>query len=151
WKHLENPFGASPAWVATVDGQVAGLRIFQRWRFRRGDDLVPAVRAVDTATEPAFRGQGIFSRLTLQAVDEMKAEGVAFVFNNPNQNSRPGFLKMGWVVLGQLPVVARPPRRPSALLRMARAGGSTGRGGIDTDPGGAGGGGGGDRGGGGGG
>jgi GNAT superfamily N-acetyltransferase len=135
WKHRESPFGASPAWVATVDGQVAGFRIFQRWRFRRGDELVPAVRAVDTATDPAFRGQGIFSRLTLQAVDEMKAEGVAFVFNNPNQNSRPGFLKMGWVVLGQLPVVARPPRRPSALLRMARAGGATGRWGIDTDSG----------------
>ncbi len=135
WKHREGAFGPSPAWVATVDGQVAGFRIFQRWQFRRGDEVIPAVRAVDTATDPAFARRGIFTRLTLHALEEMRDEGVAFVFNNPNQNSRPGYLKMGWVVLGQLPVVARPPRSPAGLLRMGRARGAAGKWGMETDAG----------------
>jgi hypothetical protein len=45
---------------------------------------------------------------------------VAFVFNTPNDQSRPGYLKMGWRVVGRLPVAARP-RGPGGLLRMAGA------------------------------
>jgi GNAT superfamily N-acetyltransferase len=135
WKHRAGSFGPSPAWVATSEDRVVGFRVFQRWRFRRGDKVVPTVRAVDTATDPAFARRGIFSRLTHHALDEMRAEGVAFVFNNPNEKSRPGYLKMGWEVLGQLPIVARPPWRPTALWRMARARGPAGKWGLETDAG----------------
>src|SRR4051812_44723686 len=34
WKHLQNPFGASPMWVAVDDeesGRVAAFRTFLRW------------------------------------------------------------------------------------------------------------------------
>ena len=34
WKHLDNPAGASPMWVATADERLVGFRIFLRWRFR---------------------------------------------------------------------------------------------------------------------
>ena len=37
WKHLEGPFGRSPMWVASVDGRLAGLRTFLRWRFTEAD------------------------------------------------------------------------------------------------------------------
>jgi GNAT superfamily N-acetyltransferase len=109
WKHLENPFGRSLMWVGEVDDQVAGFRAFLRWRFLDGgSEPVQAVRAVDTATHPEHRGMGIFSRLTLHAIDEMRRDGIAFVFNTPNDQSRPGYLKMGWVVEGRVPVQVRP-------------------------------------------
>ena len=66
-----------------------------------------AVRAVDTATHPDFRGQGVFSALTLGALEELRSDGVAFVFNTPNERSRPGYLKMGWQPVGQVRVLAR--------------------------------------------
>ena len=107
WKHDESPFGPSPAWVATAGDRLAGFRTFARWEFERDGRPVRAVRAVDTATHPDFQGQGVFSRLTLHALDEL-GDDVDFVFNTPNANSLPGYLKMGWEEVGRLPVAARP-------------------------------------------
>ena len=123
WKHHESPFGRSPAWVAVdpgADGRVVGLRTFSRWQFERVGETVPAMRAVDTATHPDYQGRGIFSLLTRRALDELRAEGVAFVFNTPNDRSRPGYLKMGWRLVERLPVAATP-RSPLSLVRLARA------------------------------
>lgn len=118
WKHLDNPFGRSLLLVAEHEGRIVGLRAFMRWTFRLGDRLVPAVRAVDTATHPDYQGQGIFSRLTLAALDELQ-HGARFVYNTPNQKSRPGYLKMGWEVVGDLPVRVRV-RRPIRLIKGLR-------------------------------
>jgi glycosyltransferase involved in cell wall biosynthesis/predicted N-acetyltransferase YhbS len=103
WKHDENPFGPSPMWVATEDDRVVAFRTFMRWEFERGGVLLRAVRAVDTATHPAHQGQGLFTALTMHGLDEMRADGVDFVFNTPNTSSRPGYLKMGWREIGCLP------------------------------------------------
>ena len=127
WKHLENPAGPSPMWVALDDGRIVGFRVFLRWRFTRPHGPpASAVRAVDTATHPDHQGRGIFRRLTLGAVDEMRAEGVDFVFNTPNTQSRPGYLKMGWQVVGRVPIAVRP-TSPMALYRIARARTSAGK------------------------
>lgn len=123
WKHHESPFGRSPAWVAVdpaADGRIVGFRTFSRWRFARGDARVDAVRAVDTATHPDYQGRGIFSLLTRHALDELRADGVGFVYNTPNDKSRPGYLKMGWQLVERLPVAATV-RTPAALVRLARA------------------------------
>jgi GNAT superfamily N-acetyltransferase len=123
WKHLENAFGPSPMWVADAGGDIVGLRVFMRWEFERDREVVRAVRAVDTATHPAFQGRGIFTRLTLAGLEELKAEGVEFVFNTPNSQSRPGYLKMGWHELGRPVVSIRPirPIRPSRLFALRNA------------------------------
>lgn len=120
WKHVENAFGPSPAWIACDGDRIAGFRTLMRWEFLDGDRVVRAVRAVDTATHPEYQGRGIFTRLTLHAIDELAAEGVEFVFNTPNDQSRPGYLKMGWEVVGQLPTVVRPTRW-HRVARIAKA------------------------------
>lgn len=121
WKHRENPFGDSPMWVATVGGLVVAFRTFLRWEWRRPDTcVVRSVRAVDTATHPEFQGRGLFRALTMNAIDELAAEGVGFVFNTPNDNSRPGYLKMGWQVIGRPPVRVRP-QGLGSLRRMTQA------------------------------
>jgi GNAT superfamily N-acetyltransferase len=120
WKHELNPFGRSPTWVATDGDRIAAVRIFMRWEFLRDGHVVRAVRAVDTATDPDYQGRGLFTALTLHALDEMKADGVAFVFNTPNAQSRPGYLKMGWQEVGRLPVAVRIAGARS-LWKVARA------------------------------
>lgn len=120
WKHDENPFGPSPAWVAVDGDRLLGLRVFLRWEFVRGGSVVRAVRAVDTATDPDAQGRGIFRALTMHAVEAMTADGVSMVFNTPNAQSRPGYLKMGWRDLGRYPVSVRV-ASPSAALRVVRA------------------------------
>jgi GNAT superfamily N-acetyltransferase len=120
WKHVDNPFGRSPAWIALDGDRVVGLRVLLRWEFDRPGGGARAVRAVDTATDPGYQGRGIFSALTRRAIEELTVEGVHFIFNTPNDQSRPGYLKMGWQVVGRLSVSARP-RSPWALTRMAGA------------------------------
>ena len=124
WKHLENPFGRSLMLVAEAEGQIVGLRAFLRWRFRANDRQVLAVRAVDTATHPAFQRRGLFSRLTVAALESMQGE-TDLVFNTPNGRSGPGYLKMGWETVGRVPlsVLIRAPKGlvsvpPSSAARV---------------------------------
>lgn len=121
WKHELNPFGPSGAWVATTDDEIVGFRTFVRWEYDHPDGrLRRAVRAVDTATHPDYQGRGIFKSLTLHAIEDLARERVDFVFNTPNEQSRPGYLRMGWSEVGRVPAALRP-LRPSALVRMLRS------------------------------
>lgn len=118
WKHLDNPFGRSFMILAEADDRVVGLRAFMRWRFLLRGRAVDAVRAVDTATDPDFQGRGIFTRLTLAALEELGGQA-EMVFNTPNDKSLPGYLKMGWSVVGRIPVRVRV-RRPVRFARGLR-------------------------------
>ncbi|MFI9331524.1 GNAT family N-acetyltransferase [Kitasatospora sp. NPDC052868] len=122
WKHRLNPFGASPGLLAEApDGRLVGVRLFLRWQWYDGASgrTVAAVRPVDTATHPDFQGRGIFRRLTLDLLEQIKGEA-ELVFNTPNGSSLPGYRKMGWQELGAVPVALRPVR-PAAFVRGVRA------------------------------
>jgi GNAT superfamily N-acetyltransferase len=118
WKHRENPFGHSYMLLAEADGRIVGLRAFLRWKFQVNNRVVLAVRAVDTATHPDYQGRGIFSRLTREAMRELRDEA-DLIFNTPNEKSLPGYLKMGWRIVGTVPVSVRI-RRPIAFARRSR-------------------------------
>lgn len=120
WKHLENPFGPSPMWVATADGRLAGFRCFLRWELDHGGVVQRAAHPVDTATHPDAQGRGVFTALTRHGLDELTADGVDVVFNTPNAQSRPRYLKMGWQVIGRVPVGVTVGSL-SSLARLARA------------------------------
>lgn len=107
WKHELNQFGPSPMWVATDGDRIIAFRTLMRWEFVRGGSVLRAVRAVDTATDPDYQGRGLFTALTMHGIEAMREEGVDFVFNTPNDQSRPGYLKMGWREVGRLPAAVR--------------------------------------------
>ena len=124
WKHVHTPFGRSTGTVALSDAgeEVVGVRSFMRWTLAQpaaGSALL-AVRAVDTVTNDAWRGKGIFKRLTLAAIDDLEREGVDLIFNTPNRNSAPGYLKMGWQCVGAVPLFIRPVRPLRMVLRVLR-------------------------------
>lgn len=120
WKHGENPFGGAPVWIALDGGRVVAVRPFLAWEFEQEGRIIRAARAVDTATHHDYRGRGLFRTLTEHALDDLEAGGVAFVFNTPNDLSRPGYLKMGWQLVGRVPVHARF-RSPTSLFRATHA------------------------------
>ncbi len=127
WKHVRSPFGGSFMLVADRGGQLIGFRSFMRWRFLAAGAEVRAVSPVDTATHPDFQRLGVFSRLTQTALEALQDEA-DFVFNTPNDNSAPGYLKMGWTQVGRLPVavqICQPLHFASRLLlRRSVTGGS---------------------------
>ena len=108
FKHIENPFGVSPVLVAEDDGSLIGVRAFMQWRWQLQDKIWVSYRAVDTATHPKHQGKGVFKTLTLSALDAVQKLSEGFVFNTPNDKSRPGYLKMGWQQVGKIKVALVP-------------------------------------------
>ena len=91
------------------DGQIVGLRTFMRWDLVTGEgETLRCARAVDTATHPDHQGKGIFRRLTEEAVEVARDDGIAMIFNTPNEKSKPGYLKMGWREVGEIGALIRP-------------------------------------------
>lgn len=116
YKHQDNPFGASVVLVAEEGQRIAGVRAFMQWRWQINQTVWQAYRAVDTATHPDFQRQGIFKKLTLAALDLIAKKSECFVFNTPNDNSRPGYLKMGWQIVGKIKTAVVPVFLQPALI-----------------------------------
>jgi GNAT superfamily N-acetyltransferase len=121
WKHIENPFGVSPVLVAFDGDTLVGVRAFMPWTWQRADgQVLRAIRAVDTATHPEYQGKGIFKKLTLSLLEYCQEHGMDVVFNTPNQNSKPGYLKMGWREAGKLPIHIQLLRPVSMAMTVAK-------------------------------
>jgi GNAT superfamily N-acetyltransferase len=108
FKHVINYFGESTVLLAEEYSQILGVRAFMTWRWQMGNQVWNAYRAVDTSTHPNHQGKGIFKKLTLQALEVVKQKGDCFIFNTPNNQSRPGYLKMGWQEVGKIKVALVP-------------------------------------------
>lgn len=104
WKHVDNPFGPSEVLLAEVSGKIIAVRAFMPWVWKKGEKTYRALRAVDTAVDPDYQGEGLFTKLTLQLLEATKELGYQFVFNTPNKQSLPGYLKMGWQEQGRLKI-----------------------------------------------
>ena len=122
WKHERNPFGRSLVLLAEQDGRLVGMRSFMRWELRYSGGTIKAAKPVDTVTHPNYRRQGIFSSLTRAAMGIARSEGVSVVFNTPNDDSLPGYRKLGWRSPGRLPIRVRPVR-PLRVLSSLLTGG----------------------------
>lgn len=96
WKHRSSPWGKSPGWIATDEVGLVGVRLFLPWRFEGNERERKAMRPCDTVTVSRARGKGVFRRLTEHAVERL-GEETEFLFNTPNEQSRPGYHKMGFV------------------------------------------------------
>lgn len=99
WKHRDGPWGPSLGWIAQDDAGLVGVRLFLRWRLQDGEHNYNALRPCDTVTVPRARGRGVFRALTEHAISSLD-ENADLLFNTPNANSKPGYLKMGFVEWG---------------------------------------------------
>jgi len=119
WKHELNPFGRSVLLLAEVDGRLAGVRAFMRWRLMANGHVVHAAKPVDTVTHPDYQRRGIFKRLTTEACEVARRDGIGLLFNTPNGNSLPGYLKLGWQRVAELSLRVRLQRPVGAVWRLA--------------------------------
>lgn len=115
WKHEQNIFGKSYTFVAIQNNTIVGVRALMQWQWTKGTEQLKTVRAVDTATHPAYQGKGIFKALTLHAIHYCSDQNIQLVYNTPNQKSMPGYLKMGWQKANTLPVNIKWPFTKPAL------------------------------------
>ncbi len=91
-KYIRNPYGPSVVVVVYMEQKPVAARAL--WR----NDIEGrmAFQPCDTCVMEACRGKGIFSEMTARSMAMLPES--AMVYNFPNLNSRPGYMKMGWQV-----------------------------------------------------
>lgn len=100
WKHLNGPWGPSSGAIASDDDGPVGVRLLLPWLFLLGSTEVLAYRAVEAATVPRARGQGVFSALNRSLMEQVASrEEPTFIYSTPNEMSRDGYRKLGWTWL----------------------------------------------------
>jgi GNAT superfamily N-acetyltransferase len=120
WKHERNPHGPSYIMLGEVEGRLAAMRAYMQWPLRvNGGERLDAVQGVDIATDPNFRGRGLSSGMLKGAIEHLR-ETKVFSIGLPNPMSTGIGVRMGWQMVGRLPVWVRV-RRPLRVLHRARA------------------------------
>ncbi len=89
----DNIYGTSIVVVVYLDGNPVAARGL--WRNDIGGQ--EAFQPGGTCVLPICRGKGIFKEMTMQAI--AKLPPTAIIYNFPNYNSFPGYMKMGWELL----------------------------------------------------
>lgn len=89
WKYRDNPFGESLHIIATNKNKVVAARAFWRLDVNKTESY----QCVDTAVLSNFQKKGIFKKTALMAAEILKEK---LIYNSPNKNSGPIYLKCGW-------------------------------------------------------
>lgn len=91
-KYLNNIYGDS-LFIMAYDGKkCVGVRPF----WRNDIENIEAYQPCDTAVLSEYRGRGLFKKMTLMGLEII---GDKLIYNFPNPNSLPGYLKMGWKII----------------------------------------------------
>ena len=111
WQFLEGPKGRPIAHCARPDdaaaGALAGVYLVTPATLLAGPHTLEFSTSVYTATHPDYQRRGIFGRLAELTYDKCRREGIAGTVGVPNNNSLPGFRRLGFTVLGSMEVLAR--------------------------------------------
>jgi len=86
----KNPYGRSVLVVAYLNDKPIGARSL--WR----NDIngIESYQPGSTCVSSTCRGMGVFKEMTLKALSLVPSN--ALIYNFPNPNSYPGYMKMGW-------------------------------------------------------
>lgn len=116
WQYLRNPAGGGIAafsidTAASKVGVVAAIYAVFPVRFVVNGHEVTSAQSLDTLTDAAYRGRGLFLIQAQQVYDRCRSMGMVMVYGFPNANSAPGFFrKLGWQPLGPVPFMIKPLR-----------------------------------------
>lgn len=104
-KFLDNIYGPSVLEVVYIDGVASAARAL--WR----NDICgkEAYQPGDTCVMENCRGKGVFTEMTKRSVALLPQD--AIIYNFPNHQSFPGYLKMGWTLLHEYGIRLFTPKR----------------------------------------
>lgn len=102
WKYKKNIFGKAIIHVIEDETDMLAIGTMWPWEFKTRASALKAFQLCDTVVSEKARGKGLFSMLNFARIEYAKEKGADFIYNFPNMNSLPGYLKMGWSFLGNL-------------------------------------------------
>ena len=111
WWFERNPAGEGIVSLAVDDGDVVGVAAMSFFRTALDGDVTRLAIPVNVATDPRYRGQGVFSTLEQENERAASDAGSPLTVTFPNGASYPIFVtRLGWIDLPRLRLWARPLR-----------------------------------------
>jgi predicted N-acetyltransferase YhbS len=123
WFYEQNPVRPASVLLAEEDGRAVGTVAINFLRMAIGGEAVEVGMPVRLATDPGYRGRGIFAELQAQNEERARRLGVGLLFVVPTAASESVLVgRLGWQKLPPLRVWARGKlvRRRAAGLRVER-------------------------------
>lgn len=102
WKYLNSAFGEAVLHVIEQDSEILAFGTLWPFEFKYEGQLLKAFQPCDTIVSKKARGKGLFRKLNEARKEYARSVKADFLFNFPNQNSLPGYLKMGWSLVDKL-------------------------------------------------
>ncbi|WP_132059292.1 GNAT family N-acetyltransferase [Halorussus amylolyticus] len=97
WKYVEDPYlDHVPVTVAERDGEIVGTQAYLPCRIRWGDSSVLALQPTDAVVHPDHRRNGLYTKITREAIDFYADREPAFFYNFPNESALGAQQKLGW-------------------------------------------------------
>jgi GNAT superfamily N-acetyltransferase len=119
WWFDRNPAGDGIVSLAVDDDEVVGVAAMSFFRTALDGTVTRLAIPVNVATDPRYRGQGVFSTLERENETAAAETGAPLTVTFPNAASHPIFVnRLGWSDLRRLRLWARP-LRASAVVRYA--------------------------------
>jgi len=116
WWFDRNPAGEGIVSLALDGGEVVGVAAMSTFRMVLDGSEARIAIPVNVATDPRYRGQGVFSTLELENEAAAAAAGSAVTVTFPNGASHPIFIgRLGWIDLPRLRLWARPLRAAGVI------------------------------------
>lgn len=103
WLYADNPDGQVVGFDAWDGDVLAAHYACIPGRARVAGESCRVLLSLNTATAPAYQGQGLFTRLATLTYERAAADGFRAVYGVANANSTPGFLrKLGFTLVRPL-------------------------------------------------
>jgi len=103
WLYADNPDGSVLGFDAWSDGRLAAHYVCIPARAIVHGVSRPVLLSLNTATDPDFQGQGLFTKLADATYGRAAERGFAAVYGIANANSTPGFVrKLGFTLVAPL-------------------------------------------------
>jgi GNAT superfamily N-acetyltransferase len=119
WFYEQNPVRPASVLLAEVDGRTVATAAIAFTRMSLAGETLEVGMPLRVATDPAYRGQGIFARLEAENEERVRGLGIRLLLTVPNAASAPVFLgRLGWRSLPSLRVWVR------LRLRRGHSGGA---------------------------
>ena len=94
-KHFVNPYAIkTPICFYASNDKIVGMNAFMGMLLKINNSVITVVQSCDTAVSSSQRGKGIFTKM-VSWFEENKRE-TQFIIGIPNNNSKKGFLKIGY-------------------------------------------------------
>jgi predicted N-acetyltransferase YhbS len=122
WKYESSPYGQAIVHGIFENNRIVACGSLWPISIKHGNQSIKALEPCDTAVHPDFRRKGLFKLLNQTRMQAAIDTGATLIFNFPNSNSLPGYVRDGWFSIGRVPWFVRVMKPFSIIMDHRRDG-----------------------------